>query len=396
MSSTRPIPPGAWERVVEHVRTKSMPTAAMLSQQAILDRWEEDGAVVILILKAFKETFDRQPAKKQILLEAVQAVFGAGAFPLLEVSEMRRPQAPIVPPPAPQDLVTSGPGLDLFPVRQTTADGQTYLSVIDVIAHLTDSAEPGKYWSAMKARDRSDASKEGLEGQLSTICRQLKLEAADGKKYLTDCANAEGILRIIQSIPSPKPKVEQFKRWLAKVGHERLQETNDPELAVDRIQETYRAQGYSEAWIAVRMRSVHTRKGLTNEWDQRGVTDGKGYGKLTSIIARGTFGVTPTEHKDVKSLAPKHNLRDHMTDIELALTVLGEAASTAIHQSRDSQGARALARDAQEAGDIAGRARRDLESKTGIPVVSPGNFLRETRPAKRLKDAGSEPPTPDA
>jgi len=190
-----------------------------------------------------------------------------------------------------------------------------YFSVIDVVAVLTDSDKPRDYWYRLKEREKIS----GVE--LSTICRQLKLESSDGKKYETDCSTAEGLLRIIQSIPSPK--AEPFKRWLAKVGNERLEEIENPELAAKRIREIYKAKGYSDDWIEKRVRGISIRDELTNEWKKRGVKEQTEYSILTAEISKATFGMTPSEYKEFKELdRPTDNLRDHMNDLELIFTML--------------------------------------------------------------------------
>jgi len=185
-----------------------------------------------------------------------------------------------------------------------------FFSVIDVVGALTDSTDPKDYWYRIKKREKIS----GIE--LSTICRQLKLEAPDGKLRITDCADAEGLLRIIQSIPSPK--AEPFKRWLARVGYERLEEIENPELAAKRMRELYRAKGYSDEWIEKRVRGIAIRDELTNEWQKRGVKEQREYSILTAEISRATFGMTPSEYKEFKGLEKQRdNLRDHMTDLEL-------------------------------------------------------------------------------
>ena len=197
-------------------------------------------------------------------------------------------------------------------IRKTLHGNEWWFSVVDVIEALTDSAKPSVYWSAMKARVL-------LEGgfQLSTICKQLKLESTDGKKYETDCANTEGIFRIIQSIPSPK--AEPFKRWLAKVGYERIQEIENPELATKRTRMLYKLKGYSEDWIEKRMRGIVIREELTDEWQKRGAQERRDYEILTAEISKATFGVTPAEYQELKGLK-RENLRDHMDDFELIFT----------------------------------------------------------------------------
>ncbi len=206
-----------------------------------------------------------------------------------------------------------------------------YFSVVDVVAALTDSQNPRDYWYRIKQREKIS----GIE--LSTICRQFKLEASDGKLRETDCSNAEGLLRIIQSVPSPK--AEPFKRWLAKVGYERLEEIENPELAAARMRELYKAKGYSDEWIEKRVRGIAIRDELTNEWKKRGVKEQREYSILTAEISQATFGMTPAEYKEFKSLAkPTDNLRDHMNDLELIFSMLGEAATTEITKTQDAQG----------------------------------------------------------
>lgn len=207
-----------------------------------------------------------------------------------------------------------------------------FFAVVDVIEALTDSEKPRDYWYRLKKREKESS---GIE--LSTFCRQLKVESSDGKKYQTDCSDVEGLLRIIQSIPSPK--AEPFKRWLAKVGYERLEEIENPELAQHRMREIYKAKGYSDEWIEKRVRGIAVRDELTNEWKKRGVKEGKEYAILTAEISKATFGLTPSEYKSYKGLTkPYENLRDHMTDLELIFTMLGEAATTEIAKNKDAVG----------------------------------------------------------
>ena len=207
-------------------------------------------------------------------------------------------------------------------IRRVFVDDLWWFSVIDVIQSLTDSINPRDYWYKMKVRVKSE---DGIE--LSTFCRQLKLKSSDGKSYNTDCSNTENLFRIIQSIPSPK--AEPFKRWLAKVGYERVKEIEDPELASHRAREIYKAKGYSDAWIEKRMRGIQIRSELTEEWKNRDVGDNKEYAILTAEISKATFGMTPSEYKQLKGLN-RQNLRDHMTDLELIFTMLGEASTTEI------------------------------------------------------------------
>jgi len=234
---------------------------------------------------------------------------------------------------------------------------------------LTDSLNPRDYWFKMKIRVKDE---DGIE--LSTICRQLKLKAPDGKMRATDCANTEGIFRIIQSIPSPK--AEPFKRWLAKVGYDRVQEIENPELASKRTRMLYKLKGYSENWIEKRMRGIAIREELTDEWQKRGARENKDYEILTAEISKATFGVTPAQYKKLKKLK-RENLRDHMDDFELIFTMLGERSTTEIHRTEDSKGVSKLKSDANAGGKIAGDARKKLEKRLGRSVVSKANFLKE-------------------
>jgi len=238
-----------------------------------------------------------------------------------------------------------------------------YFSVSDVVGVLTDSADPKAYWRQLKKR----------EPELVTFCHGLKIEAADGKMRQEDCANVEGLFRIIQSVPSPK--AEPFKRWLAKVGYERLEEIENPELASARVREIYKAKGYSEDWISKRVRGITVRDELTDEWKNRGVKEGKEYAILTAEISKATFGLTPSEYKKHKDLTkPGDNLRDHMTDLELIFTMLGEASTTEIARTQDAQGFHENKSAAIEGGNVAGNAREELEKKSGRRVVSRENY----------------------
>jgi len=259
-------------------------------------------------------------------------------------------------------------------VRKTIHNDEWWFSVVDVIQALTDSVNPNDYWYRMKVRVKDE---DGAE--LSTLCRQLKLEAPDGKKYNTDCANTEGIFRIIQSIPSPK--AEPFKRWLAKVGYERVQEIENPELATKRTRMLYKLKGYPDDWIEKRMRGIAIREELTDEWQKRGAKEQKEYEILTAEISKATFGVTPSEYKKLKGLK-RQNLRDHMDDFELIFTMLGERATTEIHRTEDSQGVSKLKKDAEAGGDIAGGARKNLEKRLKRSVVSKKNYLLKKGNAK--------------
>jgi hypothetical protein len=240
-----------------------------------------------------------------------------------------------------------------------------FFSIIDVVGALTDSDNPRDYWYRIKQREKIS----GIE--LSTICRQLKLEAPDGKMRETDCADSEGLLRIIQSIPSPR--AEPFKIWLARVGYERLAEIEDPELAMARMKALYEKKGYPKSWIDKRLRGMAVRHDLTDEWQQRGARSSSAYAILTNEIMQGTFELKVDEYKAVKGLQ-RENLRDHMTDIELILTMLAEATTTKLHRDRDSQGFAPLKKDAQDGGAVAGRTRKDIETQSGQPVISSENF----------------------
>jgi DNA-damage-inducible protein D len=252
-------------------------------------------------------------------------------------------------------------------IRRIFLDKEWWFSVIDVIAFLTDSKNPRDYWHKMKIRE-----KDGSGTELSTICRQLKLVSTDGKRYETDCANTEGMFRIIQSIPSPK--AEPFKTWLAKVGKERIDEIENPELGMDRVKSIYEKKGYEKAWIDKRMRGISVRHSLTDEWAERGVKKPVEYAILTNEIMQGAFDLKVSEYKQVKGLE-RENLRDHMTDLELIITMLGEATTTQITQQKDSQGIEKLRTDAQQGGAVAGRTRKDIENQIGKKVISSNNFL---------------------
>ncbi|PJC30228.1 phage antirepressor protein, partial [Candidatus Roizmanbacteria bacterium CG_4_9_14_0_2_um_filter_39_13] len=219
-------------------------------------------------------------------------------------------------------------------IRKTLFQNEWWFSVTDVIFALTDSTDPRDYWYRMKIRVKEEG---GFEP--STICRQLKLEASDGKMRETDCADTEGLFRIIQSIPSPK--AEPFKRWLAKVGYERVQEIENPELATKRTRLLYKLKGYPDDWIEKRMRGIAIREELTDEWQKRGAKEQKDYEILTAEISKATFGITPSEYKKIKGLR-RENLRDHMDDFELIFTMLGERSTTKIHRNEDSRGVQKL------------------------------------------------------
>lgn len=244
-----------------------------------------------------------------------------------------------------------------------------YLSIIDIVGVLTDSPNPRKYWSVLKTRLKKEGS------QLATNCSQLKLKAADGKSYLTDVADTEQILRLVQSIPSPK--AEPVKQWLARVGYERIEETEDPELALDRAMATYLKKGYSTAWINQRLKSIEVRKELTDEWEQRGVKKGSDFAILTDEITQAWSGLSTRQYKDLKSLK-KENLRDHMTNLELVLNMLAEATTTEISRENKPQDFDQNRKVARRGGAIAGNARKEIEETTGKKIVTAKN-------AKQLK-----------
>jgi hypothetical protein len=262
-------------------------------------------------------------------------------------------------------------------IRKTLHTGEWWFSVIDIVEVLTGSSIPKRYWSDLKRKLIAEGFVEAYE----KIVR-LKMSAPDGKQRLTDCANTETMFRIIQSIPSPK--VEPLKRWLAKVGYERVQEIEDPELATKRTKELYRAKGYSEAWIEKRMRGIAIRAELTDEWRQRNVKGEPEYAILTAEISKAAFGMTPGEYKQLKGLE-RENLRDHMTDLELIFSMLGEAATTEIARKQDAQGFTENRVAAHKGGRIAGEAREKLEVETGTTIVSSENYLTEPESKKRLK-----------
>ena len=240
-----------------------------------------------------------------------------------------------------------------------------YFSVVDVCQVLTDSADGRKYWNKLKQRLTAEGS------ELVTNCHQLKMKSSkDGKMYKTDCASTEQLLRIIQSIPSKK--AEPFKLWLAQVGKERLDEIADPELAFERMIRTYRAKGYSEKWIEQRLHAIDVRKLLTDEWKRAGVEEHRDYAALTSILTKSWSGKSVKEYKEFKGLH-KENLRDNMTNIELALNQLAEVSATAISQAKNPKGFSQTKETVIEGGTIAGNARKELEERIGRSVISPLN-----------------------
>ena len=257
------------------------------------------------------------------------------------------------------------------------AEQKWYFAIIDVVEILTESNNPRRYWSDLKRK----LNKEGFS-QLYEIIVQLKMMSSDGKKYITDCADAKGLLRIIQSIPSPKS--EPFKQWLAQVGSDRLDEIENPELATQRSRELYKLKGYPDDWIEKRMRSIAIRDELTGEWKNRGVKEQMEYAILTAEISKVTFGLTPSEYKKMKGLKSQ-NLRDHMTDLELIFSMLGEASTTKVTRAKNAKGFIENKVAARIGGKIAGNALKELEKESGEKVITSENYLPEKKKSKELK-----------
>ncbi len=266
-------------------------------------------------------------------------------------------------------------------VRRIWHNNRWYFSVINIISVLTDSPTPRQYWGKVKDREFKQL-------ELSPIWVQLKLPSIDGKYYATDCVNTENAFRLVQSIPSKK--AEPFKRWLAQMGHERIQEIENPELAQDRAKKYYELKGYPKSWIDKRIRGIAIRQDLTDEWEARGVKKGKEYAILTNEISQATFGVPISQHKQIKGLDPKfknQNLRDHMTDWELILNMVGEKATTDITAAKDSQGFHECKDSAKEGGNIAKHTRKELEQKLGKSLISKENHLHFSgRKRKQLQE----------
>jgi len=254
-------------------------------------------------------------------------------------------------------------------IRKIWHDDEWFFSVVDICFALTESPDAGAYWRKLKQR----LSEEGSE--VVTFCHGLNLLAPDGKMRKTDCANTEGILRIIQSIPSPK--AEPFKRWLAKVGYERIEEIENPELAQERMKSLYEAKGYPQDWIDKRLRGIAIRQNLTDEWQDRGITGQRDYAILTAEISKATFGMTPSEYKKLKNIPDKSkaNLRDNMTDLELIFAMLGEKVTTELSKTEKPKGLIASKKVAKRGGNVAGNARKDTEKELGRSVISKQNYL---------------------
>ncbi len=260
-------------------------------------------------------------------------------------------------------------------IRKTLHNNEWWFAIVDVVSVLTDSIDSAGYIKDMRRRD------EELSKGWGQIATPLSIKTEGGVQKV-NCANAEGIFRIIQSIPSPK--AEPFKRWLAKVGYERVKEIENPEIATERVKEIYRAKGYSESWIEKRTRGIAVRAELTDEWKKRGVEEDSEYSILTAEISKATFGLTPSEYKKLKKLE-RENLRDHMTDLELIFSMLGEAATTEIARNKDVKGFEENRTAARKGGGIAGNARKKLEKESGRKVVTKENYLDAPEKVKRLK-----------
>jgi hypothetical protein len=260
-------------------------------------------------------------------------------------------------------------------IRKVIHNNEWWFSVEDVVLALINSTDPKQYIQRMKQRDNE------LNKGWVQIVLTLEMKTTGGKQRM-NCANTEGIFRIIQSIPSPK--AEPFKRWLARVGYERVREIEDPELATKRTRMLYKIKGYSDSWIGKRMRGIAVRDTLTDEWQKRGVKEQKEYAILTAEISRATFGMTPNEYKKFKKLK-RENFRDHMNDLELIFTMLGEASTTEIARNKDAQGFNKNKIVAKKGGRVAGKARKDLEKKSGKKVSNKNNYLQGVENKKRLK-----------
>ena len=253
-------------------------------------------------------------------------------------------------------------------IRRLLVDDEWFFSVVDVVAALTDSLDPGAYWRKLKQRLTAEGS------QVVTFCHGLKLPAPDGKMRSTDCANVKGMFRIIQSIPSPK--AEPFKQWLAQVGYERVLEIENPELAQDRMKELYEQKGYPKDWIDKRLRGIAIRQNLTDEWKERGITEDRDYAILTAEISKATFGMTPSAYKAYKGLeSPNQNLRDHMTDLELIFTMLGERVTTELSKQEKPDTMPKHKSVARRGGKVAGNARKETEKELGRSIISSENYL---------------------
>lgn len=269
-------------------------------------------------------------------------------------------------------------------IRRVWMNEQWYFSIADVVEFLTDSVDVKQYIKRMRQRDPL------LNRNWGTICTPVAMIAADGRRRSVQAADVKGLFRIIQSIPSPK--AEPFKQWLAQVGYERVQEIENPELAQERMKAVYEAKGYPKDWIDKRLRGIAIRQNLTDEWKERGIREERDFAILTAEIARATFGVTPSEHRAIKGLTKKgQNLRDHMTDLELIFTMLGERVTTEISQQEKPDTFAESKRVARRGGNVAGVARRETERELGHSVVSGQNFL-DKNPDGLIEDTIGLPP----
>lgn len=256
-------------------------------------------------------------------------------------------------------------------IRKTWEENKWYFSIVDIVYALTDSNDPKQYIKKLKSRDYE------LQNNWGTICTLLAMPTKDGKMRKIQMSDTEGILRIIQSIPSPK--AEPFKRWLARVGSERIEEINNPELAMDRMKQIYEKKGYSKSWIEQRERGIATRHNLTDEWRARGAQIGRDYAILTNEIYKSGFGFSAKEYKNIKGLHDSKNLRDSMSNIELALTNLGEATAVEFHKKNNSQGLKELKNDMNKAGKVLNKAKQEIENELERPVVNSENYIELTR-----------------
>jgi DNA-damage-inducible protein D len=261
-------------------------------------------------------------------------------------------------------------------IRRIWHNEEWWFAVADVVETLTNSTDVKQYIKKLRSRDVQ------LDSNWGTICTPLLMLAPDGKMRKTNAANSQGVFRLVQSIPSAK--AEPFKQWLAQVGYERVQEIENPALAMERARELYRAKGYPDEWIDMRLKSIDVRQQLTSEWKEREVQEGQEYSILTAEIAKATFGLTPTEHKETKGLV-RENLRDHMTNLELIFTMLGEETTRQVIVKEDAIGFVENKKAAQKGGGVAGTARLEFEQRVGVPVVSTDNFKNQIKAAKKVK-----------
>jgi prophage antirepressor-like protein len=269
-------------------------------------------------------------------------------------------------------------------IRRTWHNSEWWFSVVDICGALTESPDGGAYWRKLKQRLRAEGS------EVVTNCHELKLEASDGKKYSTDCANVEGVFRIIQSIPSPK--AEPFKKWLAMVGYERVKEIENPELAQERMKSLYEQKGYPKDWIDKRLRGIAIRQNLTDEWQERGISNEKDYAILTAEISKATFGMTPAQYKKFKNIPTKSrsNLRDNMTDLELIFTMLGEKVTTEISKQEKPDNFNKNKKVAKRGGVVAGNARKATEKELKRSVISKKNYLNFSSKQNLKIDGGGD------